>query len=149
MKAVIQRVKRASVTIDGKVKSQIGKGLLILLGIHENDTEDDAVYLAKKCSGMRIFEDENGKMNLAPADVGAEFLIISNFTLYGDCKKGYRPSFTAAARPEKAVPLYEKFIELMRESSLICRTGEFGADMAVELINDGPITIVLESGDAK
>ena len=110
MKAVIQRVKRASVTIDGKVKSQIGKGLLILLGIHENDTEDDAVYLAKKCSGMRIFEDENGKMNLAPADVGAEFLIISNFTLYGDCKKGYRPSFTAAARPEKAVPLYEKFI---------------------------------------
>ena len=149
MKAVIQRVKRASVTIDGKVKSQIGKGLLILLGIHENDTEDDAVYLAKKCSGMRIFEDENGKMNLAPADVGAEFLIISNFTLYGDCKKGYRPSFTAAARPEKAVPLYEKFIELMRESSLICRTGEFGADMAVELINAGPITIVLESGDAK
>ena len=149
MKAVIQRVKRAGVTIDGKVKSQIGHGLLILLGIHENDTEDDAVYLAKKCSGMRIFEDKNGKMNLAPADVGAEFLIISNFTLYGDCKKGYRPSFTAAARPEKAVPLYEKFIELMRESSLICRTGEFGADMAVELINDGPITIVLESGDAK
>lgn len=145
MRAVVQRVKRASVTIDGTKTAEIGVGFLILLGVHETDTEADAAYLAKKCCGLRVFEDDNGKMNRSVQDVGGEFLIVSNFTLYGDCRKGNRPSFTSAARPETAVPLYEHFISCVRQSGIACQTGTFGADMQVELLNDGPVTLIVES----
>ncbi|HIV03363.1 MAG TPA: D-tyrosyl-tRNA(Tyr) deacylase [Candidatus Aphodoplasma excrementigallinarum] len=145
MRAVVQRVKRASVTIDGTKTAEIGVGFLILLGVHETDTEADAAYLAKKCCGLRVFEDDNGKMNRSVQDVGGAFLVVSNFTLYGDCKKGNRPSFTSAARPETAVPLYEHFISCVRQSGIACQTGTFGADMQVELLNDGPVTLIVES----
>ncbi|MBE7027261.1 MAG: D-tyrosyl-tRNA(Tyr) deacylase [Ruminococcaceae bacterium] len=145
MRAVVQRVKYASVTIDEKVVSKIDNGFLVLLGVHEDDTENDAEYLAKKCSGMRIFEDDEEKMNLSVKDVEGSFLVVSNFTLYADCRKGNRPSFVNAARPEKAIPLYEKFVSCVRENGIECQTGEFGADMKVELLNDGPVTIVIES----
>ena len=145
MRAVVQRVKYASVTIDGEVTAKIDKGFLVLLGVHEDDSENDAEYLAKKCSGMRIFEDDEEKMNLSVKDVGGSFLVVSNFTLYADCKKGNRPSFVNAARPEKAILLYEKFVSCVRENGIECQTGEFGADMKVELLNDGPVTIVIES----
>ena len=145
MRAVVQRVKRASVTIDGTKTAEIGVGFLILLGVHETDTEADAEYLAKKCCGLRVFEDDNGKMNRSVQDVGGTFLVVSNFTLYGDCKKGNRPSFTSAARPETAVPLYEHFISCVRQSGIACQTGMFGADMQVELLNDGPVTLIVES----
>lgn len=121
MRAVIQRVKRASVTIDGKETTSIGQGFLVLLGVHETDTEQEAAYVAKKCCGLRIFEDEDGKMNRSVKDVGGEFLVVSNFTLYGDCKKGNRPSFTSAARPETAIPLYEYFVSCVREAGIPCR----------------------------
>lgn len=145
MRAVVQRVKRACVTIDGTKTAEIGVGFLILLGVHETDTEADAAYLAKKCCGLRVFEDDNGKMNRSVQDVGGAFLVVSNFTLYGDCKKGNRPSFTSAARPETAVPLYEHFISCVRQSGIACQTGTFGADMQVELLNDGPVTLIVES----
>ena len=145
MRAVIQRVKRASVTIDGKETTSIGQGFLVLLGVHETDTEQEAAYVAKKCCGLRIFEDEDGKMNRSVKDVGGEFLVVSNFTLYGDCKKGNRPSFTSAARPETAIPLYEYFVSCVREAGIPCQTGVFGADMQVELLNDGPVTVIVES----
>lgn len=145
MRAVIQRVKRASVTIDGKETASIGQGFLVLLGVHETDTEQEAAYVAKKCCGLRIFEDEDGKMNRSVQDVGGEFLVVSNFTLYGDCKKGNRPSFTSAARPETAIPLYEQFVSCVREDGIPCQTGVFGADMQVELLNDGPVTVMVES----
>ena len=145
MRAVVQRVERASVTIEGKVSSKIGRGFLILLGINENDTQKDAEYLATKCCGMRIFEDSEGKMNLSVKEIGGSFLVVSNFTLYGDCKKGNRPSFVQAARPEKAEELYKKFISCIQESDIACETGTFGANMKVELVNDGPITIIVES----
>lgn len=145
MRAVVQRVKRACVTIDGTKTAEIGVGFLILLGVHETDTEADAEYLAKKCCGLRVFEDDNGKMNRSVQDVGGAFLVVSNFTLYGDCKKGNRPSFTSAARPETAVPLYEHFISCVRQSGIACQTGTFGADMQVELLNDGPVTLIVES----
>ena len=145
MRAVVQRVKHASVTIDEKISAKIDNGFLVLLGVHENDTTEDAEYLAKKCCGMRIFEDSEGKMNLSVKDVGGSFLTVSNFTLYADCKKGNRPSFVSAARPEKAILLYEKFVSCVRENGIECQTGVFGADMQVELVNDGPVTIVIES----
>lgn len=145
MRAVIQRVKRASVTIDGKETASIGQGFLVLLGVHETDTEQEAAYVAKKCCGLRIFEDEDGKMNRSVQDVGGEFLVVSNFTLYGDCKKGNRPSFTSAARSETAIPLYEYFVSCVREACIPCQTGVFGADMQVELLNDGPVTVIVES----
>lgn len=145
MRAVVQRVKYASVTIDGEITAKIDNGFLVLLGVHEDDTENDAEYLAKKCSGIRIFEDEEEKMNLSVKDVEGSFLVVSNFTLYADCRKGNRPSFVNAARPEKAIPLYEKFVSCVRENGIECQTGEFGADMKVELLNDGPVTIVIES----
>ena len=145
MRAVVQRVKYASVTIDGEITAKIDNGFLVLLGVHEDDSEKDAEYLAKKCSGMRIFEDEEEKMNLSVKDVEGSFLVVSNFTLYADCRKGNRPSFVNAARPEKAIPLYEKFVSCVRENGIECQTGEFGADMKVELLNDGPVTIVIES----
>lgn len=145
MRAVVQRVRRASVTIDGEETARIGQGFLVLLGVHETDTEADAAYVAKKCCGLRIFEDEAGKMNRSVQDVGGEFLVVSNFTLYGDCRKGNRPSFTEAARPELAIPLYESFVAHVRGAGVPCQTGVFGADMQVELLNDGPVTVLVES----
>ena len=149
MRAVIQRVSRAKVTIDGTVHGEIGKGFLILLGVCEGDTEAEAVYLADKCVGLRVFTDENDKMNLAAADVGGGLLVISQFTLYGDCKKGKRPNFMRAARPGLAVPLYERFLARCRESGLPVETGVFGADMAVELVNDGPVTILMDTEEMR
>lgn len=149
MRAVIQRVSHARVTIEGKIHGEIGKGLLILLGVCEDDTEAEAVYLADKCVGLRIFTDENDKMNLSPADIGGGLLVISQFTLYGDCKKGKRPNFIRAARPALAVPLYEKFLMRCRESGLPVACGEFGADMKVELLNDGPVTIIMDTEEMR
>ena len=149
MRALVQRVARASVTIDGAVHGRIGQGVLVLLGITEGDCEDDARYLADKIVKMRVFTDENDKMNLALADVGGGLLIVSQFTLYGNCKKGNRPSFTAAARPETAIPLYETFIARCRESGLPVGTGEFGADMKVDLCNDGPVTLWLDTAEMR
>ena len=147
MRALVQRVSHASVTIDGRIHGQIGQGFLVLLGITDGDTVDDAVYLADKTVKMRVFTDENDKMNRSLADVGGGLLIVSQFTLYGDCRKGNRPSFTNAARPETAIPLYEAFIARCRESGLPVETGEFGAHMEVESLNDGPFTLIVDSAD--
>lgn len=144
MRAVLTRVRSASVTIDGKTVGSIGKGFLVLLGIHVSDTEAQAAKIADKICGLRIFEDENGKMNISPADAGAEMLIVSQFTLYGDCKSR-RPGFTNAARPDTAIPLYEKCIALCRERGFHVETGEFGAEMLVESVNDGPVTLILDT----
>lgn len=144
MRAVLTRVDSASVSIGGKVKSSIGKGFLILLGVHEDDTEKEAMKIADKICGLRIFEDEAGKMNVNPADAGAELLIISQFTLFADCKSR-RPGFSKAARPEKAIPLYETVIAECRERGFRVGTGEFGAEMKVESVNDGPVTIILDT----
>ena len=146
MRAVLTRVKHASVTIDGKVHGQIGEGFLILLGITHEDTEAQAVKLADKLTGLRIFEDENGKMNMSPADAGAELLIVSQFTLFADCKSR-RPGFSKAARPETAVPLYELVIRQCRERGFTVQTGVFGADMKVASVNDGPVTILLDTNE--
>lgn len=147
MKAVIQRVKNASVSIENETVGTIGKGLVILLGISETDSEDDGKYLADKIANLRIFEDLQGKMNLSCLDIKGEFLIISQFTLLADCKKGRRPSFTEAARPEKAIPLYGKFISLLKETGVKVESGKFGASMLVEIYNEGPVTIILDSKD--
>lgn len=144
MRAVLTRVDSASVAIDGKVKSRIGKGFLVLLGVHEDDGEKEAVRIADKICGLRIFEDEAGKMNVNPADAGAQLLIISQFTLFADCKSR-RPGFSKAARPEKAIPLYEKVIAECRTRGFEVGTGEFGAEMKVESVNDGPVTIILDT----
>lgn len=144
MRAVVQRVLNASVAIGGTVKGEIGKGYLVLLGIEENDTEKDLDYIAEKLLGLRVFEDEAGKMNRSVLDAGGSILLVSQFTLYGDARKGRRPSFIRAARPEKAIPLYEAMIARLR-AALPVETGEFGADMQVSLINDGPVTILLDS----
>lgn len=144
MKAVVQRTTRAGVSIDGNTVGRIDRGLLVLLGIEPDDGEADIEYMVKKCSGLRIFEDENGKMNLSVQDVGGSILLVSQFTLLGDARKGNRPSFTGAAVPEKAIPIYERVIfELAKR--LPVQTGVFGADMQVELVNDGPVTILLDS----
>ena len=143
MRAVIQRVTHASVTIEGCVKSQIGQGFLILLGVHVNDSEEKAKKIADRICGLRVFEDENGKMNINPKDAGAELLIVSQFTLYADCSSR-RPGFTDAARPEISMPLYELVVSECRNRGFKVQTGEFGADMKVESINDGPVTIILE-----
>ena len=145
MRAVLTRVKHASVPIDGKVHGQIGEGFLILLGITHEDTEAQAVKLADKLTGLRIFEDENGKMNRGLDEVKGELLVVSQFTLYGNCKKGRRPEFLAAARPEVAIPLYEKFVELCRAKGFHTETGEFGAYMQVDSLNDGPLTLVVDT----
>ena len=145
MRAVLTRVKHASVTIDGKVHGQIGEGFLILLGITHEDTEAQAVKLADKLTGLRIFEDENGKMNRGLDEVKGELLVVSQFTLYGHCKKGRRPEFLAAARPDVAIPLYEKFVELCRAKGFHTETGEFGAYMQVDSLNDGPLTLVVDT----
>lgn len=145
MRAVLTRVKSASVTVDGSVIGQIGQGFLILLGVTHEDTEAQAVKLADKLMGLRIFEDENGKMNRSLEDVGGQMLVVSQFTLYGNCKKGRRPEFLAAARPEIAIPLYEKFIALCRDKGFSVETGEFGAEMLVESVNDGPVTLIVDT----
>ena len=145
MRAVLTRVKHASVSIDGKETARIGEGFLILLGVTHEDTEAQAVKLAEKLTGLSIFEDENGKMNRGLTDVGGEVLIVSQFTLYGNCKKGRRPEFLSAARPEVAIPLYEKFVQLCRDKGLHVETGEFGAYMQVESLNDGPVTLIVDT----
>ena len=144
MRAVVTRVKSASVEIDGAIKSSIGKGFLVLLGVHEEDTEAEALKIADKICGLRVFEDENGKMNVNPGDAGAELLIVSQFTLYADCRSR-RPGFSKAARPEKAIPLYELVIDKCRDRGFTVGTGEFGADMQVRSQNDGPVTILLDT----
>ena len=144
MKAVLTRVDEASVAIDGEVVGKIGKGFLILLGVHTSDTQAQALKIADKICGLRIFEDENGKMNVNPTDAGAELLIISQFTLFADCKSR-RPGFTQAARPETAIPLYELVISECRARGFHVETGRFGAEMKVASVNDGPITIILDT----
>lgn len=145
MRAVIQRVREGSVTVDGQVVGQIGRGLVILLGVREGDTEAEARWLADKIANLRIFEDADGKFNLSALDVGAEALVISQFTLYADARKGRRPSFTQAARPEVAEPLCERFAAFLAQAGLRVATGQFGARMLVKIFNDGPVTIILES----
>jgi D-tyrosyl-tRNA(Tyr) deacylase len=145
MRAVIQRVSRASVTVDGKLVGQIGRGLLVLLGVATGDDEAAADYLAEKTVGLRVFEDAGGKMNLACADVGGAVLVVSQFTLYGDVRKGKRPSFDRASRPDEAKHLYEYFVSRVRAAGLRCETGTFQAMMDVELVNNGPVTILLDS----
>ena len=145
MRAVVIRVQHASVTIDGAVRGQIGKGFLILLGITHEDTEALTVKLADKICSLRIFEDENGMMNVGLAEAGGELLVISQFTLYGSCKRGRRPDFLAVARPETAIPLYEKFVARCAENGFRVETGEFGADMKVDSLNDGPLTLILDT----
>ena len=143
MRAVITRVLSASVTIDGQKKSEIDKGFLVLLGVKTTDTQEQAKKIADRICGLRIFEDENGKMNISPKDAGAELLIVSQFTLYADCSSR-RPGFTYAARPDISEPLYEMVVSECRSRGFNVQTGEFGADMKVESINDGPVTIVLD-----
>jgi D-tyrosyl-tRNA(Tyr) deacylase len=145
MRAVVQRVRSACVLVDGRVIADIGVGLLVLLGVTHDDTEEQAAYLAAKIVGLRIFEDDAGRMNRAVADVSGALLVVSQFTLYGDCRKGRRPSFASAARPEHAVTLYERFVERVRALGLPVSTGVFQAHMQVELVNDGPVTLVLDT----
>ena len=144
MRIVIQRVTSASVTVDGRVTGRIGTGYLVLLGVGQGDTEDDCRRLADKLINLRIFSDENGKINLSLSDVGGELLIVSQFTLYADCRKGNRPNFIQAGKPDEAERLYNYFADYCRSKGKHVETGIFGADMKVELVNDGPFTIVLE-----
>ncbi len=144
MRAVVTRVRSASVTIDGETAGKIGTGFLVLLGVHEEDTEKEALKIADKLCGLRVFEDENGKMNVNPKDAGAEMLIISQFTLFADCKSR-RPGFSRAARPETAIPLYELVIRECRDRGFHVETGVFAADMQVASVNDGPVTILLDT----
>jgi D-tyrosyl-tRNA(Tyr) deacylase len=148
MRVVVQRVSRAQVTVGGEVAGKIGRGLLVLLGVAGADTEADADYLVGKVAGLRIFEDDGGKMNLAAEDAGGEILVVSQFTLYGDIRRGKRPSFDAAAPPEKARQLYEYFVARLRTTGLVCETGRFQQEMQVELVNDGPVTILMDSSRA-
>lgn len=145
MRVVIQRCKHASVTVNEEIVGQIGKGLMVLVGVTHGDTVEDAEYLAGKVAGIRIFEDEQGKMNLGISDIGGQVLSVSQFTLYGDCRKGRRPSFIDAARPEQAVPVYEAFNEALRRQGVTVETGIFGADMDVALTNWGPVTLIVDS----
>jgi D-tyrosyl-tRNA(Tyr) deacylase len=145
MRAVVQRVSKASVTVDRNVVGEIGPGLLVLLGVSATDAESDAGYLAEKIAGLRIFDDEAGKMNRSVVDISGAVLAISQFTLYGDVRRGKRPSFDDAARPDRARELYNYFVEQIRRHNLACETGQFQATMSVSLINDGPVTILLDS----
>jgi D-tyrosyl-tRNA(Tyr) deacylase len=148
MRAVVQRVSRAQVTVRGEVVGKIERGLLVLLGVAGTDKEADAEYLAEKVAGLRIFEDDAGKMNRGVGDAGGAMLVVSQFTLYGDVRRGKRPSFDDAAQPEQARRLYEYFVERIRAAALHCETGRFQEMMQVELVNDGPVTILLDSGKA-
>lgn len=145
MRAVVQRVSSATVTVDAEVVGAIDRGFLVLLGVSVEDTEDEAVYLSDKVAGLRVFEDSDGKMNLALNDVGGSVLVVSQFTLYGDCRKGRRPSFVDAARPEQAVQLYECFTAELRGRGIPVETGRFQAHMDVALVNDGPVTMLIDS----
>ena len=145
MRAVIQRVNKACVTIDGKVNGEINKGLLVLLGVGPDDTEKDLTYICDKILGLRIFEDEDEKMNLSLRDINGELMVVSQFTLFGDCRKGKRPSFASACPPDRAQKLYEDFLKLCENEGFAPAHGEFGADMKVSLENDGPVTILLDS----
>jgi len=145
MRAVVQRVSRAQVTVNGEIAGEIGEGLLVLLGVGRDDTKADATYLAEKIAGLRVFEDAEGKMNRSVQDVGGSVLVVSRFTLYGDVRRGKRPSFDAAAPPDKARQLYEFFVEQIRAAGLRCETGRFQEMMQVELVNEGPVTILLDS----
>ncbi len=146
MRAVMQRVSRAQVAVNGEITGEIGLGLLVLLGVGRDDTESDAIYMAEKIAGLRVFEDDQGKMNRSVQEVGGSVLAVSQFTLYGDVRRGKRPSFDAAAPPEKARQLYEFFVEQIRAAGLRCETGRFQEMMRVELVNEGPVTILLDSG---
>jgi len=145
MRVVVQRVKHASVTINGTVNGKINNGFLVLLGIQSTDSEQDVDYLVKKVTNLRIFSDENDKMNLSLKDVNGELLIVSQFTLYANCKEGNRPSFVEAAKPDIAIPLYEYFVSECKKIIPVVETGIFGADMKVNLLNDGPVTIIMDS----
>lgn len=145
MRAVVQRVSSSKVIVDNNVVGSIERGLNVLLGISKDDTLEDLLYIRDKVINLRVFQDDNDKMNLSLLDVGGEILVISQFTLYGDCRKGKRPSFSNAARPDLATTLYEEFIEKAKSQELVVGTGEFGAHMMVDLTNDGPVTILLES----
>lgn len=148
MRAVIQRVRWAKVEIDGRLCGEIGPGFLLLLGIYQQDTENEAIVLAKKASELRIFEDDNAKMNRSLNDIGGGMLIVPNFTLCADTSHGRRPSFISAARPEQANPLYRQFVDLVRQTGVTrVQTGEFGADMKVSLLNDGPVTLILDTDE--
>lgn len=147
MRAVIQRVKYSSVTVNGEIVGKIDKGLLVLLGVTHTDSEKEINWLAKKIKDLRIFEDQDGKMNLGLEEINGELLIISQFTLYGDCIKGRRPGFVDAAKPDLAKPLYEKFLEKCRSFGIKTEAGIFGADMKVELLNDGPVTLIIDTKD--
>ncbi len=144
MRVVLQRVSSASVRVDGNVIGDIGPGLVLLIGIHRNDTDEDMHYVMDKCVHLRIFSDETGKMNHSVLDMGGELLVVSQFTLYGDTRKGRRPGFDQAGRPDMAEPLYERAVARLRDHGLQVATGRFGADMQVDLINDGPVTLIIE-----
>lgn len=148
MRCVVQRVTEASVAVDGEVIGRCAKGFMVLIGVHADDTERDLRYMAEKVPKLRVFEDDAGKMNLSLKDVGGGMLAISQFTLYGDARGGNRPSFITAARPEKANPMYEQLVEAWRAQGIHVETGRFGADMKVSLVNDGPVTILMDSSKA-
>ncbi len=148
MRVVAQRVSRASVRVGGKVVGEIGNGLMLLVGFTHDDASREVGWMTEKLIGLRIFADDDGKMNRSVADVGGSILVVSQFTLYGDARKGRRPSFVDAARPEVAIPLYQKFIVALANSGVVVAAGEFGADMQVELVNDGPVTLLLERSAA-
>ena len=149
MRAIVQRVKKSELYIDNQMFSKIERGFLVLLGVTETDTDEDLKALADKILKLRVFEDENGKMNLSLSDIGGELQIVSQFTLYADCHHGNRPSFINAARPDFANPMYEKFVKYCKETGINVETGVFGADMKINLINDGPVTIALEAENGK
>jgi len=145
MRAVVQRVTEARVEVEGRIVGRIGPGLAVLLGVHRNDTPADADFLVRKITNLRIFEDDAGKMNRSLKEIGGQILVVSQFTLYGDCRKGRRPSFVDAAGPESATALYERFADQAAKAGCFVQTGRFGARMAVALVNDGPVTLIVES----
>ena len=145
MRAVLIRVSRASITINGEKGGSMDKGFVVLVGVKPEDTLQEAAYLAKKCAEMRIFEDENGKMNKSLSDVGGSMMVVSNFTLYADCSHGRRPDFFHAAKPDIAIPVYEHFVSEVKARGIPLITGEFGADMAIDHVNDGPVTLILDT----
>ena len=145
MKAVIQRIEHCSVAVEGAVVSSIGQGLLVLLGVHDDDTDVDIEVLARKCMGLRVFADDEGRMNLSAADIGGEFMVVSQFTLFGDVRRGLRPYFGEAAQPEVAEKFYLRFMDTLREGGFTVQGGVFGAHMKVELCNNGPVTIIIDT----